>query len=311
RPSLPKPSAPESNPARRVLLKRASMRAWIAWMAGVRMVMSGADCACADPMPTSISGSKSNDGPRMAMPPSSPVSGAGAASSPITFSTNWRAASRASAAGKDTLMVTQAVSATAARGVAIQRFMRVSCCRVSLYDRCDLAPAGGHQALEQGRPVDQAVVADHGQARQAGALDDGESRSAIGGPAGRRLQAAHLADLVGQAAGNADVAIAEVVEQADQAALQAAGERRIADTGNVLYGALADALLDIVAARGGAIGVQLGFKGGRGPVDQAQVGDAAVELAGDAAETEHAGELLQVDVVEGEVGGDRGSDAER
>src|SRR5690606_39053740 len=100
------------------------------WMAGVRMVMSGADWAWAGATPTSISGSKSNDGPlagtNIAMPPSLPVSGAGAASSPITFSTNWRAASLASAAGKYTLIVTQAVSTAAANGTVIQRFILVS-----------------------------------------------------------------------------------------------------------------------------------------------------------------------------------------
>ena len=55
--------------------------------------------------------------------------GAGAldwASSPITFSTNSLAASLASAAGKYTLIVTQAVSITAATGKPIQRRMFVS-----------------------------------------------------------------------------------------------------------------------------------------------------------------------------------------
>src|SRR5690606_36997882 len=98
-PSPAKPSAPESKCGRSAEAKRDSMRDWIAWMAGVRMVMSGCACACALPMPSSIHGSKRSW--RIAMPPSPGVgAGAGTASSPITFSTNSRAASRASAAGK-------------------------------------------------------------------------------------------------------------------------------------------------------------------------------------------------------------------
>ena len=97
------------------------MRERIASIAGVRMVMSGL-CACAVEMPSSISGWKP---PPRAMPPGGVVL-AGAASRPITSSTNSRAASRASAAGKYTLMVTQAVSTSAVANMANQRIMDVS-----------------------------------------------------------------------------------------------------------------------------------------------------------------------------------------
>src|SRR3546814_6733477 len=62
------------------------------------------------------------------------------------------------------------------------------------------------------------------------------------------MQAPHRADLVRQPAGNADAGIAEVVEQADQPGLQAAGERGVADAGDVLHRALADALAHAAAA---------------------------------------------------------------
>ena len=41
----PEAKPEESKPLRRVESKRAAMRAWIAWIAGVLIVMSG--CACA------------------------------------------------------------------------------------------------------------------------------------------------------------------------------------------------------------------------------------------------------------------------
>ena len=113
------------------------MRCWIAWIAGVRMVMSGV-CACAGAMPSRIHGSNARPRPVApsssaippGMPPGSSAGTSGAVpppSSPITFSTNSRAASRASAAGKYTLMVTQAVSASAAtKGSPVQRMQSSS-----------------------------------------------------------------------------------------------------------------------------------------------------------------------------------------
>src|SRR5690606_3242636 len=186
-PSLVKPSAPELKPSRRIELKRASIRDWIDWIAGVRMLMSGCDCACALPMPSSIHGSKpSAPGPpafccTQAMPPSSLAGGA----SSITFSTNSRAASLASAAGKYTLMVTQAVSSSApatapVMGSPNQDFMLALLVqgvqrRESLYDRLDVALADLGHALQQHRPVHQPVVADHAQVGDAGSADDGKS----------------------------------------------------------------------------------------------------------------------------------------
>ncbi len=87
------------------------MRPWMAWMAGVLMLMSALSCACALAMPTSDSQSKPRreTGISDALPPgvvgtleSGLASGVAGdlASSPITFSTNSRAASLASAAGK-------------------------------------------------------------------------------------------------------------------------------------------------------------------------------------------------------------------
>src|SRR3546814_14329449 len=93
------------------------------------------------------------------------------------------------------------------------------------------------------------------------------------------MQATHRADLVRQPAGNADTGIAEVVEQADQPRLQAARERCIADAGDVLHRALADALAYAVAAHR----VQFRIEGHRRPGDQAQVVDAPVQAPLDAA----------------------------
>src|SRR3546814_1969432 len=80
------------------------------------------------------------------------------------------------------------------------------------------------------------------------------------------MQATHRADLVRQPAGNADAGIAEVVEQADQPRLQAARERCIADAGDVLHRALADALAHAAAAHR----VPFRIEGHRRPGDQAQ-----------------------------------------
>src|SRR5690606_26119280 len=102
----------------------------------------------------------------------------------------------------------------------------------------------------------------------------------------------HCADFVGQAAADADAAIAEIVEQSDQLSLQAAHERRVADAGDVLHRALADALAH-AAAR---LGVEFGVEGGCGPVHQSQAVDAPVQPAADAAEVERPGDVHQVQV---------------
>src|SRR3546814_20889185 len=88
----------------------------------------------------------------------------------------------------------------------------------------DVSAARGGQALDQGRPVDVAVESHHVQSRDAGAFDD--SKTVAG-----RMQAPHRADLVRKPEGNADTGTAEVVEQADQPGLQAAGERGVAEPG--------------------------------------------------------------------------------
>src|SRR5690606_37980991 len=228
-------SAPLSKCGRRVDVKRDSIRCWIAWIAGVRMLMSGA-CACAGAMPSSIHGSKATRrGPSAgsrAMPPApSPgtslpeasfagpsLSGtAGVApSSPITFSTNSRAASRASAAGKYTLMVTQAVSTSAAAIGKVYERMQSSW-DGSIEHRRDFAGTCCGQAFDQGFPVDAPVETNDVQPRQPGPFDDNK-------PAAARLQAGHRADAVHQPARQADAAVAEVVEQRQELALQAGGE---------------------------------------------------------------------------------------
>src|SRR5690606_28362504 len=98
------------------------------------------------------------------------------------------------------------------------------------------------------------------------------------------MQSRHGADLVGQAATDADAAVAEIIEQPDQLALQAADEGRIAHAGNVLHRALADALAH-AATR---LGVEVGVERGGGPVDQSQSVDAPVQAAADTAEVERA-----------------------
>src|SRR5690606_8242772 len=211
--------------------------------------------------------------PDMPSPASSGASGACLApSSPITFSTNSRAASRASAAGKYTLMVTQAVSASAAtNGRPVKRMLSSS--DGSIEHRRNIAgPYRGH-AFDQGLPVHAPVVSNDVQPRQAGTLDDNK-------PAAARLKPGHRADTVQQPAGDADPAVAEVVEQGQQPALQAGGERGVADAGDVLHRTLADALAH-AAAR---LGVQPGIEGHRLPVDQPQAVDATVQAAADAAE---------------------------
>src|SRR5690606_4946236 len=199
-----------------------------------------------------------------------------APSSPITFSTNSRAASRASAAGKYTLMVTQAVSTSAAAIGKVYERMQSSW-DGSIEHRRDLAGTCCGQAFDQGFPVDAPVEANDVQPRQPGPFDDNK-------PAAARLQAGHRADAVHQPARQADAAVAEVVEQRQELALQAGGERGIADAGDVLHRALADPLAD-AAAR---LGVQLGIEGHRLPVDQAQALDLAVQPPADAADFEHA-----------------------
>src|SRR5690606_10987782 len=77
--------------------------------------------------------------------------------------------------------------------------------------------------------------------------------------------------------------------------------------GDVLHRALADAL----AHAAPRLGVELSVEGGRGPVDQAQSVDASMQAPADAAEVEHAGDVEQVEVVQRQVGRQRGRDAER
>src|SRR6478672_13254202 len=137
-------------------------------------------------MPISISGSRRG---RLspAMPPPSGgvgVAGAGLPSSPMTFSTNCFAAALASAAGKYTLIVTQAVKAsTPASGIPIQRFITNSprSNRItdegSLHDRLDLTLAGGGQALQQRGPVDLAIEPHHRQVRNARPFHDSKTRA--------------------------------------------------------------------------------------------------------------------------------------
>src|SRR5690606_26133296 len=109
-----------------------------------------------------------------------------------------------------------------------------------------------------------------------------------------------------QGAADADARVPEIVEEPDQLRLKAADERAVADAGQVLHGALADAL----AYAGMAIGAQPGVERHRSPVHQAQVGDPPVELAADAAEIERAGKRHQVDVLETDVRRQRGQYAE-
>src|SRR5688572_8251933 len=144
-PSLANPRAPESKCARSWLSKREAMRDWIAWIAGVLIVMSGCSCAWAVPIPTSDS--QSNLGPSDALwPPGlfSCTASLRCASSPLPFSTTSLAASFASAAGTYTLHVTL---------------------------------AGRLQALQQRRPVDTSVEADHRQPGHSRSFDDNETRA--------------------------------------------------------------------------------------------------------------------------------------
>src|SRR5690606_23992026 len=300
RPSRPKPSAPESKCGRRVASKRCAMRAWMAWIAGVRMVMSG---CCAWASPTTRPSSAISSGSRTGS--AAPESGCGAAgSSPITLSTNSRAACSTSAAGKYTLMVTQALSSARVAETARTASLRIGILLEAWFAGASTdafapihhrrLPGGcGLEPSHQHRPVHAALVADHGDPRQARAFDD----SVAAGPNGR-FDAAHGADVVLQPAAQPDLPVGEGLEHGQQLRLQAAGEATAADRGQVADRALADPAA--VGRRGGR--QQLGVEGDRFPVHQAQAEDAPLQPAADLAEAEGAGQWHQVEVVQGKVG---------
>src|SRR5574340_461070 len=108
------------------------------------------------------------------------------------------------------LMVTQALSARAASGTTIRIFFIVA----PLFDDgLHIALRHALQARNQFIPRNAAIVAHHGDCRNATALDDGVS------PAAAVVHAAHRAHAVAQHAAPADAVVAEILEEAQIAAL--------------------------------------------------------------------------------------------
>ena len=102
----------------------------------------------------------------------------------MTFSTNSRAASFASAAGKYTLIVTQALNNNApATGMPNHCFMTLLLCASfddpSFHDRRHFALADRDQPLDQGGPIHVAIETDHVEPRQAGTFNDSKGVPAL------------------------------------------------------------------------------------------------------------------------------------
>src|SRR5688572_2583994 len=220
---------------------------------------------------------------------------------PQTSSMILSAAFSAAAAGKYTLIVTQADRARqhairfneAWRSI-VGSFATSGECYCSLHCRAT-GFRGGDQLLHQPRPIHAPRAADHVDARQALPLDQVITAVRSG------RDAVHCAHVVLQPAGQAETLVNEVVEKSLEAARQRRGDAgsAAADAADVLDRALADAMFRAVARRR----VEPRIEGDRRPVEQPQPVDATGQAAGDAAERERTRHQLQVEILERDVGG--------
>src|SRR3990167_7694088 len=101
-------------------------------------------------------------------------------------------------------MVTQALSAKAMSGTTIRIFFIAA---PLFNDSLHIALCHALQARNQFAPRNAAIVAHHGDCRNAAALDDGVS------PAVAVIHAAHRAHAVAQRTAPADALVAEILEE--------------------------------------------------------------------------------------------------
>src|SRR5687768_17360477 len=168
---------------------------------------------------------------------------------PQTSSMILSAAFSAAAAGKYTLIVTQAdrarqhaISFNEAWRSIMGSFATSAECYCSLHCRAT-GFRGGDQLLHQSRPVDAPGAADHVDARQAFALH--QVITAVW----RGCDAGHRAHVVLEPTRQAETLVVEVVEKSHEAARQRRGNAgaATADAADVLDRALADPMLRAVA----------------------------------------------------------------
>src|SRR5688572_23562887 len=190
---------------------------------------------------------------------------------PQTSSMILSAAFSAAAAGKYTLIVTQAdrarqhaISFNEAWRSIVGSFA-TSECYCSLHCRAT-GFRSGDQLLHQPRPIHAPRAADHVDARQAFPLHQ------VIAAVRRGRDAVHRAHVVLQPTGQAETLVVEVVEKSHEAARQRRGDAgaAAADAADVLDRALADAMFRAVARRR----VEPRIEGDRRPVEQPQPVDA-------------------------------------
>src|SRR5665213_2626573 len=132
------------------------------------------------------------------------------------------------------------------------------------------------QTTHQGRPVDAPAVTDNADARYARTYDDSVTGAACIRARGRdgwrkRIDATHCADLVTQPAADAEATVPECMEHLQRHRLQIVGKTPAADRGQVV-----DRLVTHAAT---PIRAQPCIERHRGPVDQAQIADGAIETS--------------------------------
>src|SRR5262245_38647969 len=136
------------------------------------------------------------------------------------------------------------------------------------HDRVHIVLNDPLQTLYQVIPIYRAIVAHHGECRDAAALDDHIALLTL-------LDAAHPANVVLQSTAQAELLIAEVLEKPQERTLDRRRRSGASQGRDVLYGDLAD--LPRIFARAAC---DLRIELDRAPVHELEPGDRGVDTPG-------------------------------